>query len=149
MVDQSLDALDRRAASRGMLNSGNTSLDTIDYVSGVANQEYGSYLDRLFGQQQFGAGIAGQRAGIQTGTGAGLAGIATQAGTQGAAIKTGLGEAKYGHYSDLGDMKYANTLAKAGIESDYELSKENSGSNIAGLVKGGVSLGAKLLAGGL
>ena len=48
-VDQSLDALDRRAASRGMLDSGNTNLDTIDYVTGRADQEFGNWLTNLTG----------------------------------------------------------------------------------------------------
>ncbi len=48
-VDQSLDALDRRAASRGMLGSGNTSLDTLATVNGLANQEYGNWQNRLGG----------------------------------------------------------------------------------------------------
>jgi hypothetical protein len=48
-VDQSLDALDRRAASRGMLGSGNTSIDTMSTVNGLANQEYGNWQNRLAG----------------------------------------------------------------------------------------------------
>ena len=48
-VDQSLDALDRRAASRGMLASGNTTNDTLATVTGLANKEYGSWQDRLGG----------------------------------------------------------------------------------------------------
>src|SRR5690606_37846406 len=62
-MEQGLTALDRRAASRGMLASGNNSIDTINYAQGLANQEYGAWLDRLRGQQEFGANIAGNRAG--------------------------------------------------------------------------------------
>jgi hypothetical protein len=46
-MDQGLDAIDRRAASRGMLGSGNTNLDTINYASGVADQSFGNWFDRL------------------------------------------------------------------------------------------------------
>ncbi len=48
-VNQSLDALDRRAASRGMLASGNTTNDTLSTVTGLANQEYGNWQNRLGG----------------------------------------------------------------------------------------------------
>jgi hypothetical protein len=48
-MNQGLDALDRRAAARGQLNSGNTSIDTLNYSQGLANQEWGGYLDRLQG----------------------------------------------------------------------------------------------------
>lgn len=48
-VDQSLNALDRRAASRGMLGSGNNTLDTLSTVTGLANQEYGGWQNRLAG----------------------------------------------------------------------------------------------------
>lgn len=48
-VNQSLDALDRRAASRGMLASGNNTIDTLSTVTGLANKEYGNWLDRLGG----------------------------------------------------------------------------------------------------
>lgn len=49
MVNQSLDALDRRAASRGMLASGNNTIDTLNTVTGLANQEYGNWQNRLGG----------------------------------------------------------------------------------------------------
>lgn len=48
-VDQSLDALDRRASSRGMLASGNNTIDTLGTVHGLANREYGGWQDRLGG----------------------------------------------------------------------------------------------------
>ncbi len=48
-VNQSLDALDRRAASRGLLASGNNTIDTLSTVHGIANQEYGGWQDRLAG----------------------------------------------------------------------------------------------------
>lgn len=66
-VNQSLDALDRRAASRGMLASGNTSLDTLSTVNGLANQEYGNWQNRLAGlinpEMQAAGGVAGAYAG--------------------------------------------------------------------------------------
>ncbi len=54
-VNQSLDALDRRAASRGLLGSGNNSLDTLNVVHGLADQDYQNYLTRLAGLTSLGA----------------------------------------------------------------------------------------------
>lgn len=64
-MNQGLDALDRRAASRGQLNSGNTNIDTLNYSQGLANQEWGGWLDRLQGfdsqqNQNYMAGLGGQ-----------------------------------------------------------------------------------------
>lgn len=66
-MNQGLDALDRRAASRGMLASGNTNLDTINYATGVANQEYGNWQNRLAGLANPELAAASGIAGIETG----------------------------------------------------------------------------------
>lgn len=64
MVDQSLDALDRRAASRGMLASGNNTIDTLKTVTGLANQEYGNWQTRLAGLINPEMTAAGGQAGV-------------------------------------------------------------------------------------
>lgn len=46
-VNSGLDAIDRRAASRGMLGSGNTNADSITFSQGLANQEWQQYLTNL------------------------------------------------------------------------------------------------------
>lgn len=65
-VNQSLDALDRRAASRGMLASGNNTLDTLGTVNGLANQEYSGWQNKLAGlispEMQAAGGVAGANA---------------------------------------------------------------------------------------
>ena len=64
-LNQGLDALDRRASAHGMLNSGNTNADTINYAQGVANQGYGDYLSRLQGLGSQGLqATQGQAAGL-------------------------------------------------------------------------------------
>lgn len=148
MVNQGLDAIDRRAASRGMLGSGNTRIDTANYVTGVADQEYGSWLDRLAGQQEFGANIAGGRAGIHTASGQNLADIATGSGTRRAAIYTGQGDVRMGLGERLADLGYATRLGRAGVQADYLAGKDDSGANVVGLIGGATSLGAKLLGAG-
>ena len=79
-LDSGLDALERRAASQGRLSSGQTGLDTINYASGLANQEYQNWLSNLmgYGTQQanlYTTGLTGQAgslsdlANLATGTG--------------------------------------------------------------------------------
>ena len=136
-VNQGLDAIDRRAASRGMLASGNNQIDTLGYAGGLAKQEYGSWLDRLAGQQGIGVGIAGAKAGLTTG-----------AATQNAAVRTGLGDVKMGLGERKADLGYATRLGRAGVEADYLAGKDGTGANIVGAVTGGASLGAKLLGAG-
>lgn len=66
-MNQGLDALDRRAAAKGQLNSGNSTIDTLTYAQGLGNQEFGSWLDRLQGfdsqQNQNYVGALGGQAG--------------------------------------------------------------------------------------
>lgn len=72
-MDQGLDALERRAAARGQLNSGNTSLDTVRFASGLADSEYDNWLDNLRG---FGTTQAGIYTGAIGGQAASLGGLA-------------------------------------------------------------------------
>ena len=70
--NQGLDAIDRRAASRGMLSSGNTNIDTINFAHGIADQDWNSYLDRLLGVTDRGQNAAGSTANLYAGLGTGL-----------------------------------------------------------------------------
>ena len=63
--DQGMDALNRRRAAGGMLNSGNADIDAIKFGQGTANQEYQNWLKNLqasgqMGLQATGAAAAGQ-----------------------------------------------------------------------------------------
>lgn len=97
-LDTGLEALDRRAASRGMLNSGNTNLDTINYATGLGNQSYQGWLDNLTGAVDRNIGTLGN--------------LATQAGNVGA---TKLGVA--------GDLASANMGANNQYASGREASQ--------------------------
>lgn len=48
-MEQGLDALDRRAAARGMLGSGNTNLDTLNFSQGLADQSWNNWLNNITG----------------------------------------------------------------------------------------------------
>lgn len=71
-LNSTLDQLDRRMASRGMLASGNTADATALAATNYANQKYGDYVSRLspYLQQQT-AGALGL-SGVNTGLGTGL-----------------------------------------------------------------------------
>jgi hypothetical protein len=47
--NQGIEALNRRRAAAGMLNSGNADIDALNYGTGLANQTYGGWQDRLAG----------------------------------------------------------------------------------------------------
>lgn len=125
-LGQGLEALDRTAASRGMLGSGNTSADTINYAQGVANQDYGNWLNRLQPYNSLGLQTAGAQGGIHTGLGEQLLGIDTNRANLGWATNTGIGQAN----------------------ASYQMAKENSGNNLFGAIMGGLNLGTQLLGGG-
>ena len=55
--DQGQKALDRSAASKGMLLSGAQGKALQDYGQGAASQEYASWYNRLLGQNQFNFGL--------------------------------------------------------------------------------------------
>jgi len=61
-LDQGTQAALRGASAAGMLNSGNTLTALTGYGQGLANQEYGSWLDRLAGQSAQGLQAAGGQA---------------------------------------------------------------------------------------
>lgn len=68
-LNQQLQAAERGASAGGMLASGNLLTALQDRASGVANQEYGGWLDRLIGQSSQGLQAAG-------GTASGLTNLA-------------------------------------------------------------------------
>jgi hypothetical protein len=119
MMEAGLDALDRRAAARGMLDSGNTTLDTLTFAEGVADQEWSDYLDRLDAEAARGMQAAGARGGYRTG-------LADRLSANAMDTFRGIGDAY----------------------RDYEYSKDASGANILGAVTGGLSALSGFMGGG-
>lgn len=74
-LDQGQAAIDNSAASRGNLFSGATLKAQQEYGTGMANQEYGNYLNRLMGQASQGQAAAANtaNAGANYGSSAGTA----------------------------------------------------------------------------
>lgn len=116
-----LDAIDRRAASRGMLGSGNTNIDTAKFATDYANRNYGDYVNRLspyFGQQQ--------------GAAAGMAGV-----------NTGLGGLLDQSFRGQGQLGYQANVGIGDANAAAELAKDATGQNILGSIFKVADLGAK------
>ncbi|NKJ03475.1 hypothetical protein [Rhizobium sp. SG741] len=130
-LDQGTQAALRGASAAGMLNSGNTLTALSQFGTGLANQEYGSWLDRLNGLSGQGltaangaSGVLGNKAALYQGTADDRLGL-TSSVTQG----------QMGLNNDLAAVK--------------EQQAQNSNSFLGKLVGGGISLGTKALTGGL
>lgn len=52
VIDQGLDAINRRRATSGMVNSGNADLDALNFAQNTQNQQYNSWLSNLSGVNQ-------------------------------------------------------------------------------------------------
>lgn len=63
--DQGIDALNRRRAAGGMLNSGNADIDALKFGTGLADQTYNGWLDRLSGINNNALSATGAAAGGQ------------------------------------------------------------------------------------
>lgn len=74
-LNSGLDALNRRRAAGGMLDSGNADLDAIRFGTGLADQTYGDWLTRLGGLVNPELSATSGAAGGQAGVYGGLAGL--------------------------------------------------------------------------
>lgn len=121
-LNQGLQALERRASAQGRLGSGNTALDTLGYAQGLANQEYGNWLDRL-------SGLGGYA----------TTGAAGQSGALGSEAAANLSTA-----GSLADLSYNSALAQGGAMNDYYAANDILGRNAFNLgeniLKGGFKL---------
>lgn len=74
-LGQGLDALNRRRAAGGMVNSGNADIDALTYGQGLAKQDYGSWLSNLSGINNNALSATGAAATGLAGVDTGLAGL--------------------------------------------------------------------------
>jgi hypothetical protein len=111
-LDQGIDAISRRRAAQGLNDSGNADRDATAFATGLANQEFGSFLDRLGGlaplELAASQGAAAGRAGLQSGQGQALADLASGQGLAAAGLEertgqslAGLAERVYGNQANL------------------------------------------------
>lgn len=130
-LDQGTQAALRGASAAGMLNSGNTLTALQDRGNGLANQEYGSWLDRLAGNSAQGLQAAG--------------GQAQGYGNIGALYQNTTGDRLSLNSGVTQGLMGANNQWASGMEANNQA----RGSFLGGLLKGGVGLATKALSGGL
>lgn len=119
-LDQGLQAIDRNAASRGMLSSGNNTQDILKYSQGLANQEYGNWQNRLGDFSQMGLSSAAGQTGRQN----------------------SLAQLDYGYGQDQAGV-YSNTANN--ISSLLKPQQQQQQSGIGSAIAGGLNLGGSLL----
>lgn len=130
-VDEGMRAAERAASASGMLGSGNLFDELARRGQGYANQEYGSWLDRLNGVSGQGLTAASGQAGAY----AQKAGIYDDNASDRVAIAGGVTQGEIGFNNDLAKIKEQREQAK--------------GSFFGSLLKTGLSLGTKAFTGGL
>ena len=163
-LGQGLDAINRRRAAAGMLNSGNADIDTMKFGQGLANQEYGNWQTRLAGlinpELSATSGAAAGRAGsdlaqaqlYQTNAGnrVGVAGNVAQ-GTAGAntgiaGLQSGLGAGQAGLYSqnadNLTNLAGSVTSGNAAANNQQAAGESAGARNLLGLGTSLLTLGA-------
>ncbi len=130
-LDQGTQAALRGASAAGMLNSGNTLTALSQYGTGLANQEYGSWLDRL-------NGLSGQGLSAANGASGALGNVANlyqSTANDRLGLESSVAQGQMGLNNDLAAVK--------------EQQAQNSGGFLGKLLGTGVSLGTKALTGGL
>jgi|SRR5690242_13797079 len=106
-LDQGLDALDRRAAARGMLASGNNALDTVNYAQGLANQQWSNYLSAFAPYLSAAPQIANQQADLYR----------------------GLGNLDYQSGSDLANYGFKSNVGVGDANADAAMADYNASAN--------------------
>lgn len=128
-MDQGMQALNRSAASRGMLASGNNSADLMRYGQGLANQEHGNWLSRLGGLGNMGMQAAQGQTGRQNTL---------------SALDYGYGQGQAGIYQHTADA--VSNAMNNGLMSDAASAAQRQQNMFKGIL-GGLQLGGSLLGG--
>lgn len=114
-VDQGNASVNALAGARGGLDSGKTRLDLMKFGQGIANQEYGSHLNRLQGLQAVGMGAAGNQANAGANYASGASNALANRGNAQSAGAIGAGNAWQNAISNgIGLWQYQSQLGKPG-----------------------------------
>ena len=114
-MDQGTQAVNAMAGARGGLNSGRTLQDLSRFGQGLANQEFGGYMNRLAGLTDMGMGAAGMQANASQNAAAGMSNALAARGNAQAAGAIGMGNAISGGINNaLGGWAYMRHLNTPG-----------------------------------
>ncbi len=154
-LDQGLDALNRRRAAGGMLNSGNADIDALKFGTGLANQTYGDWQSKLAGlispELSATSGAAQGRAGLDTARLNLLGNVASgQAGTNAAIAGNYVNQG-----NSLGNLYSTDATNRVGLQGNVtsgdaqanQLQAQGEAGGAKNLL-GGLLGGASILAGG-
>lgn len=141
-VNQATDAALRKANASGLGASGNTLASLATLGQGLANQEWGGYLDRLSGQQAVGmqaaTGIDNARRGLAAydyGYGQDTANLAARRGTTLADLGTAFGNNSAnlatGQATRLADLSSSLGTQNANLRANQGTTLANLGQNLA------------------
>ena len=112
-VDQGNASVNALAGAQGGLDSGKTRMDLMKFGQGVANQEYGNYLNRLQGIQAVGTAAAGNQANAGANYASGASTAMANQGNAAAAGAIGAGNAwQSAIQNGIGLWQYQNQLAQ-------------------------------------
>jgi hypothetical protein len=111
LQQQGIQAIDRGAAARGKLDSGQNQKDLMQFGQGLASQDYGNYLSRLENlmnqytrTSQMGQNATSQRNQYEFGTAQGKANVRMQSLGQQGSTQLGLANAQTGLYNNLASI---------------------------------------------
>jgi hypothetical protein len=122
-MDQGLQALQRTHAAAGNLSSGNADTDAMKFATGLADQSYGNYVQRL--------------APYLTGQGTATAGAA--------GVQTGLGTALNGSYDNQGGLGYQTQVGIGNANAAADLANQQANQNIWNSIMGVGKLAASFI----
>jgi hypothetical protein len=126
--DQGIDALNRRRAAAGMLSSGNADIDALTFGTGLANQTYGSWQDRLAGLINPELSAATSAAGGRAGAASNIANVIGQD----TAARLGLAQGVTAGQAGVNTARRANDVALGNSLSGIYTGDANNRVNIAG-----------------
>lgn len=144
-LNSGIDALNRRANAAGMLAGGNANRDAIKFATGLANQTYGDWQNRLkgLGDQELaatGAAASGNQANNTTLAGLGVTGanLLNQGGTARAGVATTQGQ-------NLADLARSYYGGQANLDTGEANALTNNQNTTAGWqVNGQLGLAPKI-----
>lgn len=147
-LTQGLQGIDRTHAAAGNLNSGNADTDTANYVTGLANNTYNSYVAGLQPYLGANASAVSGAAGIDTGLGNALNANDVSQGNAANATQTGIGSANaaatMNNYNvGQNELNAIGGVAKLGVAA------ATGGASLALPALGPTSVGGAPVSGGL
>lgn len=153
-MDQGLDAINRGAAARGGLASGNNTVDIMKYAQGMANQSWQQNVNNLSGMANTGMQAAqGMAQNNQS-----IAQLASNYGQNSAQLQQGYGDRLAGNNTALAgnETNTANTMANMTYNTANQMAQntgqgmmagQTAAQNRFGAVMGGVKAGLGFLGG--